>query len=183
LGLSSDADVCIDFSIGGAVEETALSIEIPWVLGTTGWEKEAVLPLVEKREIPLLYAPNFSLGMALFRKLACVGRSLYADYDMEGEEIHHQSKKDAPSGSALRLMEEIEGLTFKSKREGTEVGTHRILFKAAEEEVELTHRALDRRVFARGAVLAAEWLMGRKGIFTFDEMIEEQWNLVDSQQH
>ena len=93
---------------------------------------------------------------------------------MEGVEIHHTEKKDTPSGTALRLMEEIEGLKFTSIRKGEEVGTHQIMFCGQEESVELTHHAHDRKVFARGAILAAEWLEGKKGIYTFDDYIEER---------
>ncbi|QVL54989.1 MAG: dihydrodipicolinate reductase [Simkaniaceae bacterium] len=181
----SDADVCIDFSAGRAVKKTALSIEIPWVLGTTGWSKSETLPIVEEREIPLLYASNFSIGMAFFRKMAKLGENLFKGYAIEGVEIHHTEKKDAPSGTALKLMEEIEGLKFKSIRNGNEVGTHQIIFRSIEESVELTHRAHDRKVFARGAILAAEWLMGKKGIYTFDDYIEERvaCHLQELQQH
>jgi len=183
--LVSDADVCIDFSVGGAVKKTALSIGIPWVLGTTGWNKDEILPIVEERGIPLLYAPNFSIGMALFRKMAKLGRSLFEGYEMEGLEIHHTEKKDAPSGTALKLMEEIEGLNFTSIRKRKEVGTHQIMFRDQEESVELIHRAHDRKVFARGAILAAEWLEGKKGIYTFDDYIEERvtCHLQELQQH
>ncbi|WP_316358040.1 4-hydroxy-tetrahydrodipicolinate reductase [Candidatus Neptunichlamydia sp. REUL1] len=181
----SDADVCIDFSVGGAVKKTALSIEIPWVLGTTGWSKDEILPIVKKRKIPFLYAPNFSIGMALFRKMAKLGESLFKGYEIEGVETHHVEKKDAPSGTALRLMEEIEGLKFTSIRRGEEVGTHQIMFHSQGESVELTHRAHDRKVFARGAILSAEWLVGKKGVYTFDDYIEERasCHLQELQQH
>lgn len=178
------ADVAIDFSVGEAVKKTALSIQIPWVLGTTGWDKKEILSIVEERGVPLLYAPNFSIGMALFRKLAKEAHVLFQGFEMEGEEVHHTEKRDIPSGTALRLMEDIDGLSFVSLREGKEVGTHTIRFKAPEEEVEISHRALDRKVFARGAVRAAEWLIGRKGIYTFEHCIEEivECSLAASQQ-
>jgi len=183
--LVSDADVCIDFSVGGAVKKTALSINIPWVLGTTGWRKDEILPIIEERKISLLYASNFSIGMALFRKMAKLGERLFEEYEIEGVEIHHSKKKDAPSGTALKLMEEIEGLKFTSIRKGEEVGTHQIMFRSPEESVELTHRAYDRKVFARGAILGAEWLVGKKGIYTFDNYIEERvsCHLQELQQH
>ena len=173
MGLSQEAEVCIDFSTGGAVKETALLIETPWILGTTGWNREEILSIARDREIPLLYGPNFSIGVALFRHMARMGKALFNDFEIEGTEIHHAEKKDAPSGTALRMMEEIKGLKFTSRRAGTEVGTHQILFKGDGESVAITHKAHDRLVFARGALRAAHWLIGKKGVYTFDDFIED----------
>lgn len=172
-----DADVCIDFTEPGAVRgtlELLTPAKTPWVLGTTGWSQEEVLPLVREREIPLLYGPNFSFGIALFRRLVRTSAALMGErYRVSGTEIHHTEKKDAPSGTALKLMEDISGLSFDSIRENGEVGTHQITFDSEEDQIELTHQAKSRMGYAKGAVLAAEWLAEKEGVFTFDDYIEE----------
>ncbi|MCB1106761.1 MAG: hypothetical protein KDK76_01535 [Chlamydiia bacterium] len=176
VGLDPSADVSIDFSSGEGVKKTALSIQTPWVLGTTGWSREEVLSIAQERNLHLLYAPNFSFGVALFRRMAKIGKTLLKGFELEGCEIHHEEKKDAPSGTALKLMEEISGLTFTSVRQGKELGTHQLLFKGSDEEIELTHRAKDRTLFAQGALLGAKWLLGKeRGIYTFDDLIEEEF--------
>ncbi len=171
------ADVCIDFTEPEAVRgtiELLAPAKTPWVLGTTGWDKEEILPLAQKGEIPLLYGPNFSFGIALFRRLVRTSAALMGErYRVSGTEIHHTEKKDAPSGTALKLMEEISGLSFDSVREEGEVGTHQITFDSEEDQIELIHQAKSRAGYAKGAVLSAEWLVGREGIFTFDDYIEE----------
>ena len=96
-------------------------------------------------------------------------------YSKSGFDIHHQDKKDAPSGTALKLMEEISDLSFTSIRSGHHVGTHQLIFDAPEDTIEITHRAKNRNGFAKGAILAAEWLAGREGIYTFDDFIEERF--------
>ncbi|MCB1085086.1 MAG: 4-hydroxy-tetrahydrodipicolinate reductase [Chlamydiia bacterium] len=182
IGRKEPVDCVIDFSSPTSVVETAKQLSgkgIPWVLGTTGWNQEEVLSLAKKGEIPLLYASNFLLGMALFRRLAKAAAILFSNgFEKKGIEIHHKEKKDTPSGSACRLMEEIPGLEFTSIRAEGQVGTHELIFSSNEETIELTHRAKSRRGFAEGAVIAAEYLLGKTGIYTFDDVIEEQlgWN-------
>ena len=183
IGLSDEADICIDFSSKNAVEQTARSILIPWVLGTTGWDHAQVLPIVKKRGVPLLYSSNFSIGMALFKSLLRLAKKLFSKHQLRGEELHHLHKKDAPSGTALELMEEFEGLSFSSKREGTHVGTHRLLFCSEDEEITLEHRALNREIFAKGALLGAEWLLKKKGIFKLEQVVGDLWNIQDLSQH
>ena len=175
LNAMSDVDVCIDFSTARAVKQTALSIHVPWVLGTTGWDKDEILPIVRERQIPFLYAPNFSTGVALFRKLVKHATQAFEGFEMQGIETHHTQKIDAPSGTALKLMSENEGLLFTSIRKENEVGTHQIFFRSEEEELELTHRAFDRKVFARGALNCASWLIGKSGVYTFDDYISERY--------
>lgn len=174
---TEEAEVYIDFSTAEATLQTAHLLAKhprPWVLGTTGWSKERLLPLVSSASIPLLYGSNFSVGMALFRRLARLGAALFEKgYERRGVEVHHAGKRDAPSGSANTLMEEIPGLHFESRREGEEVGRHQLLFTSEEEEIVLEHRAKSRSLFAEGALLAAKWLVGRRGIYTFDHLIEE----------
>lgn len=172
-----DAEVAIDFSAPEAVHATAFKIAahpIPWVIGTTGWNHEEVLSLARKENIPVVYGSNFSLGMALFIRLAKKADQLLSkEYEKGGIEIHHEMKKDAPSGTALTLEKNIPGLKFSSVRSGFHVGAHHLLFDSPEDTIELIHRAKSRMGFAKGAVLAAEWLEKRVGIFTFDDFVEE----------
>lgn len=180
VGLDSTVDVIIDFTEPNAVKETARALsktQTPWVLGTTGWKKEEVLKIVQENEIPLLYGPNFSLGMAFFSRLAKMAGALTGDfYDKTGIDIHHAEKKDAPSGTALKLMEEVPGLTFESIRSGHHVGIHQVIFDSQEDTIEITHRAKSRDGFAKGAILGAEWLIEKKGIYTFDDFFEERFS-------
>ncbi|MCP5504384.1 MAG: dihydrodipicolinate reductase [Chlamydiales bacterium] len=180
VGLDSTVDVIIDFTEPNAVKETARALsktQTPWVLGTTGWKKEEVLKIVQENEIPLLCGPNFSLGMAFFSRLAKMAGALTGDfYDKTGIDIHHAEKKDAPSGTALKLMEEVPGLTFESIRSGHHVGIHQVIFDSQEDTIEITHRAKSRDGFAKGAILGAEWLIEKKGIYTFDDFFEERFS-------
>lgn len=182
VGISPDVDVLIDFTEPAAVVKTAEALEgkeIPWIVGTTGWPMEEVLPIVKRRHIPLLYGPNFSIGMALFSRLVKKGSEMISeDFTLKGIEIHHKEKKDTPSGTARRLMEEIEGLSFESIREGEHFGTHEVIFESDEDQMTLIHRAKNRKGFAKGALLAAEWMIGRKGIYTFDDYLEDVWNFL-----
>lgn len=173
------ADVAIDFTSPGAVLPTAKALAerpLPWVVGTTGWNKEEIFPIVKEGKIPFLYASNFSIGMALFRILVREGAHLFREeFQMRGVETHHMEKKDAPSGSALRLMEEAPGLEFESIREKDIVGKHQVFFESAEEVVELSHTAHSRKGFALGAVISAEFLVGKEGIYTFEDVIRERY--------
>jgi len=179
IGLDSIVDVAIDFTEPEAVKKTALALRLtktPWVIGTTGWKKEEVLTIAREGEIPLLYGPNFSMGMAIFSRLAKIGGALMGDsYTKKGIDIHHAEKKDTPSGTALKLMEDIPGLSFESIRKGDHIGTHQVIFDSFEDSIEITHRAKNRDAFAKGAILAAEWLVGKEGIYTFDDFIEERF--------
>lgn len=183
IGRENPSDILIDFTGPDAVIKTAKALKnkgVPWVLGTTGWDCDKVLPIVEEGKIPLLYGPNFSLGVALFSRLANVAaKMMEGEFVLSGVEKHHTEKKDAPSGTAKKLMKEIEGLTFESIRKEGECGTHALFFDSLSDQIELVHRAKNRRGFATGAVLAAEWLIGKKGIYTFDDYVEEMWHLPE----
>ena len=172
-------DVVIDFTDPSLINETANVLSIaptPWVLGTTGWKKGKVLAMVRDKGIPLLYGPNFSIGMSLFSYLIKLGTLLTKDvYDRVGLEIHHSEKKDAPSGTALQLMEEIPTLPFTSIRSGHHIGTHQVIFDSLEDTIEMTHRAKNREGFAKGAILGAKWLIGKKGIYTFNDFVTERF--------
>jgi len=172
-----DADVCIDFTTPSAVVETVKTLSLlkkPVVIGTTGWAVASIKPYAKK--IGILYAPNFSLGIALFTRLLKKAHKLLSPhYEARGIEIHHKEKKDIPSGTALNLSSHIPGLKFQSIRVGAEIGSHQIIFDADEDLIELTHRAKNRESFARGALDAAEWLVGKVGLYTFEDIIEEMF--------
>lgn len=194
-------DVIIDFSSHRATEallELALANKKPIVIGTTGHsaeEKTRLLGLAQ--QVPCVWAGNFSIGVnllfALTRRASAI---LGADYDIEVVEMHHRFKKDAPSGTAARLLEIIqeerklsaaalrhgrEGITGErtpteigvhALRGGDVVGDHTVMFAAMGERLELTHKASDRGIFARGSLRAAQWLVGRKaGLYDMQDVL------------
>jgi 4-hydroxy-tetrahydrodipicolinate reductase len=179
-----DAAVAIEFTEPGSAAanvRACVHAGCPAVVGTTGWYAELpiVREYVEKHDGALLYAPNFSLGVAVFRRLVADAARRFAalpGFDAHLLEIHHAAKRDAPSGTAALLAEEAgkaRGATVPvtSVRTGSVPGTHELLFDAAFEQVRLVHEARDRRVFAEGALAAARWLIGRHGIFTMEDVI------------
>jgi 4-hydroxy-tetrahydrodipicolinate reductase len=194
-------DAVVDFSSHQATRsllELAVSAGKPVVLGTTGHspaEKDELLKLAAK--VPCVWAGNFSVGVnllfALTRKAV---RTLGDDFDAEVVELHHRMKKDAPSGTALRLLEIIlderkldrsalrhgrEGITgertrsevgIHSLRGGDVVGDHTVLLAGTGERLELTHRATDRAIYARGALRAAQWVVSRKaGVYDMQDVL------------
>src|SRR5688500_19149969 len=179
------ADVAIEFTRPDAAVanlERLIKLGIPSVTGTTGWTEALprIAGLVEERKGALLYAANFSVGMHLFlraaRELARCFRGR-TEFMVSILEAHHAAKVDAPSGTALllqrRLWAEEPGRRFPitSVRAGTTPGTHTLTYEGPRETVTMSHVAKDREVFASGALAAAEWLLGRKGVFTFEEML------------
>ncbi len=195
------ADAIIDFSAPGGTEallQHAVALRKPIVIGTTGHEPTERRRLLQLAAgVPCVWAGNFSVGVnllfALTRRAAAV---LGSDYDTEVVEMHHRFKKDAPSGTAARLLEIIleerrlgaealrhgrEGLTGERKptevgvhalRGGDVVGDHTVMFAALGERVELTHKASDRGIFARGAVRAAQWVVGRPpGVYDMQDVL------------
>ncbi|CCB88911.1 4-hydroxy-tetrahydrodipicolinate reductase [Simkania negevensis] len=178
-----DVDICIDFTAPDAVLENLRKIaplKKNIVIGTTGWDSQydEVCKMAEEASLGLLYAPNFSFGVYLFRKLVFYAQELTKpfDFDVAGIEMHHNQKKDAPSGTARSL----KGVPFTSLRIGDIIGTHQVLFNSGDDTIELTHRASTRMGFARGAVQAAEWLQGKKGVFSFDDFMKDM--LCDSKE-
>ena len=178
------ADVAIEFTVPGAAVgniRAALSAGRPIVIGTTGWYDE--LPAVERdvanADGALLWAPNFALGAALFRRIveeAARRLSTIAEMEPHLIETHHVAKRDAPSGTAQALGRAAEAalgraIPITSIRVGSVPGTHELLFDAPFEQIRLEHVVRDRRVFAAGALHAAEWLIGRKGVFTLDDVL------------
>ena len=173
------ADICIDFTHPDAAIENVkklASLKKNIVMGTTGWyEKiDEVQTLVEKYQIGFIYSPNFSLGVQLFLKVVedAAKRFLaYPEYSPGGYELHHEEKKDAPSGTAKALIKKIgKPMEFASIRCGSIPGTHTVIFDSKADQVTLTHEARSREGFALGAVRAAEWLDGKKGFFIMEDM-------------
>ncbi len=182
------ARVAIEFTVPGAAAANVLACAkagCPIVVGTTGWYAE--LPMVraelEKAGAAMLYAPNFSVGVAIFDRVVSEAARLFAGAGFDGHliETHHTAKKDAPSGTAVALARSAEAASGKpmpitSVRVGAVPGTHEVVFDATFEQVRLVHEARDRRVFAEGALAAARWLATRsaserRGLFTMQDVL------------
>jgi 4-hydroxy-tetrahydrodipicolinate reductase len=154
------------------------------VCGTTGWYEQ--LPQIRTEialaQTALLYAANFSIGVNLFSEIVSRAAALFADhseYEAWGWEIHHSAKKDAISGTLKKLETEMraagftEPITLSANRAGTHVGTHEIGFDSLSDTVTLRHSAKNREGFARGALLAARWMVGKRGVFEFREVLAD----------
>jgi 4-hydroxy-tetrahydrodipicolinate reductase len=179
-------DVAIDFSGSDGVlrniEACALA-GVPLVEGATGWQDQVgeAKRLVTALDGALVYGANFSIGVNLFYRIASNAASLFASvkgYAPFIEEAHHSRKRDAPSGTALRLQallnEHLSGeIPVASTRAGYIPGTHRVGFDSVPDQITLTHEARSREGFASGALLAARWIVGRKGVYEFSEVIDE----------
>lgn len=180
-----DADAAVDFSTAQAVPLNLPRLAargLPVVIGTTGWQaQEAALrddPAV--RRIGVVAAPNFALGVNIFLALAERAGEMLAPHDAFGawiHEAHHAAKRDAPSGTALALEAAVRragyarGVDIASTRAGSIPGTHTLGFDSAAETLIFTHQARDRSVFARGALEAARWVIGRRGWFTMRDVL------------
>jgi 4-hydroxy-tetrahydrodipicolinate reductase len=177
------ADVAIDFTAPAAAVDnirSCVAVECPVVVGTTGWYDRLpeVEALVADSGGSVLWAANFSTGVAVLRALATRAGSLLArldDYDVHVVETHHTAKRDAPSGTSLVLRDDIVGslgrpVEITSLRVGHVPGTHDVVVDGPFERILLRHEARDRRVFADGALRAARWLPGRRGLFTFGDV-------------
>jgi 4-hydroxy-tetrahydrodipicolinate reductase len=178
------AEVAVEFSTPRAAVANiaaAISAGCPVVVGTTGWydQRGEVERLVAEAKTAVLVAPNFSVGVAAFGEIVrAAARALRAapGFDVHLTETHHAAKKDAPSGTAASLEKLAAGewgksVPITSVRVGSVPGTHEFVFDAPFEQIRIEHVARDRRVFADGALLAAKWIIGRKGIFTMSDVI------------
>jgi 4-hydroxy-tetrahydrodipicolinate reductase len=178
-----DVDVTIDFSQPGAIEEissAASEHRRPLVIGTTGHSAEQrELIRTMARSVPIVFASNFSVGVnALFALTRRAGEIL-RDFDIAIVETHHKTKKDAPSGTAKTLAQIAKStrkidkeIPIESIREGEVVGEHAVIFTGPSERLELTHRAASREIFARGALRAAQWVIGRPaGLYSMQDVL------------
>lgn len=198
----TDADVCIEFSrpdLALKHIKTLLDASVPSVIGTTGWgnELEQVTTWVKQTKGQLIHASNFSLGVNLFFKLNEYLATLmapYKGYKVAVEEIHHTQKLDYPSGTAITLTEgilkqhsdystwntalnempkeEVNSIPVTSLREENVPGTHLITYSSPIDQIKIEHIANNRVGFALGAVIAAEWIVNQKGIFTFRDILK-----------
>jgi len=190
--------VIIDFSMPAVAVENlykSFDLGVPIVTGTTGWYDRLieVKSACNDKNGTLFYAPNFSLGVNLFfytNKLLAKAMAQVEGYRCSMEEIHHIHKLDAPSGTAIKIAEDIIGvnpalsrwvgnesskedeLPVVSIREGEVPGTHEVVYESDEDRITLKHEAKSRRGFALGAVLAAEFVLGKTGIFTMDDYLK-----------
>ena len=181
----ASVDVAVEFSTPEAAPlnlKRLAEIGVPSVAGTTGWlaHLEEVRQAVNGANTGLVWSPNFSVGVAVFRKLVGDAAKLLRDESSYGAwawEIHHDAKKDAPSGTLLHLTKTMQENGFgrpidvASNRAGKHPGTHEIGFDSAADTITLRHAARSREGFARGALKAAQWIENRKGVFTFDEVL------------
>jgi 4-hydroxy-tetrahydrodipicolinate reductase len=177
-------DVAIDFSIPSAVlgnVERIAALGVNMVIGTTGWLEhlEAVKAAVDRHGIGLVWSPNYSVGVNAFFQLVSEAARLLAtqpEYGAWAWEIHHSTKKDAPSGTLLKLVDEMKKAGYArqidvgSNRAGAHPGTHEIGFDSSADTITLRHTARSREGFARGALRAARWLTGKKGFHEFAEI-------------
>ncbi len=195
-------DAVIDFTQPDTVVtnvRVCTKAKIPLIIGTTGWDSELpkVRKMIDEAGTGCVIGSNFSIGVNLFLKIVASASRLLsvADYDVYITEAHHRTKKDFPSGTALRISESVlsgfksktkvvselkqgeapspEAILISSIRSGSITGTHTVGFDSEEDAIELTHRAKSRRGFALGAVHSAEWIVGKKGLYRFEEHITE----------
>ena len=195
-----EVDVCIDFSVPTAVVEnikTVAGLGKNMVIGTTGWYDKIseVEKIVKTNKIGFLYSPNFSLGMNIFYQILSSATNIFEKfdcYDPAIQETHHRGKTDSPSGTALTLAQILIGnirrkrsmfqetahkqlkseeLHITSTRVGNVVGKHAVIFDSEADTIELVHTAKNRAGFAMGALIAAEFLKGKKGIYTMKDVI------------
>jgi len=179
------ADVAIEFSVPSAVLGNVAKIaalRVPLVVGTTGWldRLNEVKQIIAENDSALVWSPNFSVGMNVFSRLVAEAARLLKDekeYGAWAWEIHHITKKDAPSGTLLKLVDQMEAAGFtrpidtSSSRAGAHPGTHEIGFDSAADTITLRHAARSREGFARGALKAAQWIIGRKGCYEFSDVL------------
>jgi 4-hydroxy-tetrahydrodipicolinate reductase len=190
-----NADVAIDFSIpDSAVTNISTCLEngIPVISGTTGWlaNYQDMVDLCQKNNGSFIYASNFSLGVNVFFELNDYLAKMMANlkqYQVSMEEIHHTQKLDAPSGTAITLAEGIikntnytqwtlenpkaNEIQIEAKRIENVPGTHSIFYDSTVDQIEIKHTAHSREGFALGAVVAAEWLVGKKGVFSMKDVL------------
>lgn len=182
-------DVAIDFTTAGAVRrnvEACVAAGVPLVEGTTGWndQRAEIEKIVTNGNGTFVFGANFSIGVNLFYRIAGFAAELFAkfpEYETFIEEQHHSRKKDAPSGTALKLKEivskHVDVGDIPATRAGNIPGTHRVGFDGPADQILLEHRARSREGFALGAIMAAEWVVGKTGYYEFGDIMDEILNL------
>jgi 4-hydroxy-tetrahydrodipicolinate reductase len=180
-----NVDVAIEFSVPQAAPgniERLARLRVNTVVGTTGWlgQLDEVRSVVAACGTGLVWSPNYSIGVNVFARAVRETSRMMAAQDMYGAwawEIHHSTKKDAPSGTLLKLVEEMRQggydrqIDTGSNRAGAHPGTHEIGFDSADDTITLRHTARGRTGFARGALKAAQWIVGKQGFYEFSEIL------------
>jgi len=178
-------DVAIEFSTPSTVVaniERIAALGVNMVVGTTGWldQLDHVRALVERNGVGLVWSPNFSIGVSVFSRLVAEAARLLKDEEQYGAwawEIHHCTKKDAPSGTLLKLVGDMKNAGYAravdtgSNRAGAHPGTHEIGFDSAADTITLRHTARSREGLARGALKAATWVAGKRGLYEFSDIV------------
>jgi 4-hydroxy-tetrahydrodipicolinate reductase len=181
----SSADIAIDFSTPTTAFNNishALESGIPVISGTTGWldKLSEIEALCSKKSGAFLYASNFSLGMNIFfelnKKLAKLMKN--QNYKSTIHEIHHTQKLDSPSGTAKTLGKQMDGVLknntpITAERIADETGTHTVTYRSSVDDIEITHTAKNRDGFAMGAIIAAEWIIDKKGVFNMQDVLAQ----------
>jgi len=193
------ADVAIEFSNPKSVInniETCFEAKVPIIVGTTGWNEhlETITKKCEEQNTALLYASNFSIGVNLFMKVNQYLAKLmhnFPDYNIKMEETHHTEKKDAPSGTAITLANQLikanknytawqlnksnqnDEIEIKAHRIKDNKGEHKIIYENNIDQIEISHKAKNRNGFALGAINAAKWIIGKNGIYNFAAIFDE----------
>ncbi|MBC5841329.1 4-hydroxy-tetrahydrodipicolinate reductase [Flavobacterium sp. F-380] len=192
----SNADVAIDFSVPNAAVlniTNCLNENVPVISGTTGWldHYEQMVSLCNETKGAFISSSNFSLGVNIFFEINEYLAKMMAkldNYNIKMEEIHHTQKLDAPSGTAISLAKGIinnseykswtleeptaDQILIEAKRIGTVPGTHTVTYSSDVDSIEIKHTAHNREGFALGAVIAAEWIIGKQGVFTMKDVLE-----------
>jgi 4-hydroxy-tetrahydrodipicolinate reductase len=185
LSKAAGADVAVEFTVPHTVAanvEKIAPLGVPLVIGTTGWAADMprVLEAVHKHDAGLVWSPNFSIGVNVFARLVREAARLLKDeptYNAWAWEIHHMTKKDAPSGTLIKLVDEMKNAAYpraidiSSNRAGAHPGTHEIGFDSAADTITLRHTARSREGFARGALKACQWIIGKKGVHEFSDVL------------
>lgn len=184
-GRLQGVDVAIDFTAAAAVRRNVgacVAAGVPLVEGTTGWNdsRTEIESIVRDGGGAIVFGANFSIGVNLFYKIAEFASELFArfpEYETFIEEQHHSRKKDAPSGTALKIKEivtrHVEVGDIAATRAGNIPGTHTVGFDGPADQITLTHTARSREGFALGAITAAEWIVGKTGFYEFGDVMDE----------
>ena len=180
------SDVAIDFTAADAVRrnvEACVLAGVPIVEGTTGWndQRAQIERIVRDGDGSMVFGANFSIGVNLFYRIADLASELFArfpEYEAFIEEQHHSRKTDSPSGTALKLKDIVAthidtDFSISATRAGNIPGTHRVGFDGPTDQVLLEHTARSREGFAAGAILAAEWIVGKSGFYEFADVMDE----------
>lgn len=194
----SKPDVAIDFSSAKATLENSKALAragVNLLVGTTGFSQSEInklMLLAQKYDTGILYAPNITTGVNVLMMLANLASSFLNDYDVQITEIHHRNKKDIPSGTALKIAEEVEkglssaGVELSAKeipinavRAGGVIGKHEVVFVSEYDEILISHQSFSRRAFALGAIKGIRFLVGKSGFFEMSDVIDFRKILIN----